>query len=155
MAVRWLDQEEMRAWRGLIDVFGAIRHDLDTELQERHGLTEGDYGVFVTLSEAHDHAMRMCDLAGHLHLSPSGLTRRLDGLVRAGLVARVPAPDDRRVILAQLTPAGWASLRAAAPDHVDAVRRHVLDHLSRTQIRQLGSALEALGRGRARSAASS
>ena len=48
----------------------------------RFGLTMGDYEVLVRLSEADDHRMRMCDLAGQLRLSPSGLTRRLDGLVQ-------------------------------------------------------------------------
>ena len=51
----------------------------------------GDYQVLVYLSEADDHAMRMCDLAARLQLSPSGLTRRLDGLVRGGLVERRPS----------------------------------------------------------------
>ena len=55
-----------------------------------HGLTLGDYQVLVYLSEADDHAMRMCDLAARLQLSPSGLTRRLDGLVR-GRAGRAPA----------------------------------------------------------------
>jgi DNA-binding MarR family transcriptional regulator len=151
MAVRWLDDEEMRAWRGMVEVLSAVRHDLDLDLQERHGISEGDYGVLVTLSEQPDRAMRMCELAARMRLSPSGLTRRLDGLVRAGFVARAAAPDDRRVILAQLTDAGWARLQAAAPDHVESVRRRVLDHLTRAQIRNLGAALAAIDRGRAES----
>lgn len=149
VAVRWLDDDEMRAWRGLVDVVNDVRVSLDADLMEQHDLAEGDYGVLVTLSEAPDRVMRMCDLANTMHLSPSGLTRRLDGLVRAGLVDRVPAPDDRRVSLALLTPAGYARLRRAAPDHVESVRRHVLDHLTRTQIKQLGAALDAIRRGRA------
>jgi DNA-binding MarR family transcriptional regulator len=91
----------------------------------------------------------MCDLAVRLHLSPSGLTRRLDGLVREGLVAREPSAQDRRVTLAVLTDAGFSTLEAAAPVHVDGVRRHLIDNLSRTQIRQLGAAFEAVRRRRA------
>jgi DNA-binding MarR family transcriptional regulator len=92
----------------------------------------------------------MCDLAEQLHLSPSGLTRRLDGLVRLGLVAREPSAADRRVTLAVLTDAGVAALDAAAPTHVDGVRRHFLRHLSRTQVRLLGNAFDTLRRGRSR-----
>ncbi len=103
---------------------------LETESVERHGLAGGDYAVLVTLSEAPDERLRMCDLAVALHLSPSGITRRLDGMVKQGLVAREPSTEDRRVMLAVLTPAGRAALEAAAPDHVDAVRRHFLDHLT-------------------------
>ena len=52
-------------------------------------------------------------------------------------------------MLAVLTPTGRAKLDAAAPDHVDAVRRHFLDHLSRTQIRNLAAAFAAVARGAA------
>ena len=139
----------MRAWRGLIEVLSGVRAALEAELLEQHGIGEGDYGVLVQLSEAPDQAMRMCDLAGRMHLSPSGLTRRLDGLVRDGLVARTAAADDRRVTLAVLTAKGRRTLEAAAPDHVASVRRHFLDHLTPTQVRHVGAAMEAVRAGAA------
>jgi DNA-binding MarR family transcriptional regulator len=145
---RWLDDEEMRAWQGLVEATTAISADLDADLSAAFGLNQGDYGVLVGLSEAPDHRMRMCDLACRLRLSPSGLTRRLDGLVRDGLVCRAPAPDDRRVSFAVLTAKGWSTLKAAAPIHVEGVRRHFLEHLTRTQIQQLGSTFAALGKRR-------
>src|SRR5437879_12969719 len=119
----WLDDDEMRAWRGLVEVNAAVRAALEAELMSEHGMTEGDYGVLVHLSEAAERRMRMCDLAWKLHLSPSGLTRRLDGLVKLGYVAREPAADDRRVTLAALTEAGRSALEAAAPLHVAGVGR--------------------------------
>jgi DNA-binding MarR family transcriptional regulator len=147
---RWLDETEMAAWRGLIDVHADVFAELEGDLVEAHGITAGDYAVLVTLSEAADTRLRMCDLAADLHLSPSGLTRRLDGLVTAGLVAREPSSEDRRVILAVLTPAGHARLEAAAPDHVAGVRRAFLDHLDADQVAQLAAALAAVLEGRAR-----
>jgi DNA-binding MarR family transcriptional regulator len=146
--VDWLDDEEMRAWRGLIEVSGDVHASLESELMAGFGFREGDYAVLVNLSEAPDRRLRMCDLAERLHLSPSGLTRRLDGLVRAGLVAREPSATDRRVTLAALTDAGHGALEAAAPVHVDGVRRHFLEHLTRAQLRQLGNIFDALARGR-------
>ncbi len=139
---RWLDEEEMRAWRALVDVMAAVNAGTEADLMAEHGLTIGDYGVLAQLSEAPERCMRMCDLAARMHLSPSGLTRRLDGLVRHGLVDRVPSPDDRRVMLAHLTDHGMDVLVKAAPDHVESVRRHLFDHLTRTQVRQLADALE-------------
>ena len=141
---KWLDEDEMRAWRSLISVFTAVENSLETDLIERHGLTLGDYSVLVALSEHADHRRRMCDLAGVLHLSPSGLTRRIDGLVKQGLVAREPLPDDRRVALAAITPKGLNKLAAAAPDHVNGVRTELLNYMSRTQIRLLGHALSSV-----------
>src|SRR4051812_32606524 len=93
----WLDEDEMQAWRGLVEVFSDVRASLEADLTEQFGLTDGDYGVLVVLSESPDRRLRMCDLARRLHLTPGGLTRRLDGLVRKGFVAREPSTDDRRV----------------------------------------------------------
>lgn len=127
--VRWLDADEMTAWRAYIETVGDLTAALERDLAVT-GLNLGDYQVLVYLSESEDRSMRMCDLASALQLSPSGLTRRLDGLVRAGLVARAGSPQDRRVMLAVLTEAGWEALRAAAPLHVESVRRRIFDHLS-------------------------
>ncbi len=143
MATKWLTAREMTAWRTYIETFGdliaAIEHDL-----AEHDLTLGDYQVFVYLSEAPDHSMRMCDLADLLQLSPSGLTRRLDGLVKVGFVTREASTDDRRVMLATLTPSGFAALEAAAPDHVASVRHHIFDHLDDEQVDAMASIFQSI-----------
>lgn len=142
--VDWLDADEMAAWRSFVDASAAVMAAVDADLQSFAGITTGDYGVLVSLSEAESERLRMCDLAAVLHLSPSGLTRRLDGLVRSGFVERVPSAEDRRVMLAVLTPSGRALLDRAAPDHVESVRRHFIGHLTRTQLRDLAAALRAV-----------
>lgn len=141
---RWLDEVEMRAWRSFIETFADVFNLLDADLQQGKGLSVGDYQVLVYLSEAPEHRMRMSDLAAELHLSPSGLTRRLDGLVRAGLVGRQPSVEDRRVLLAVLTDAGLERITDAAPHHVASVRRRLLDALTREQTAQLGDILAAV-----------
>jgi DNA-binding MarR family transcriptional regulator len=133
----------MRAWRTYIETVGDLGTALEHDLAP-HGLTMGDYQVLVFLSEADDRRMRMCDLSTKLQLSPSGLTRRLDGLVRAGLVQRQPSVTDRRVMLAVLTDAGMKRLEAAAPDHVASVRRHVIDRLDRDQIAAMAEIFTAI-----------
>ncbi len=150
-ATEWLDADEMRAWRNFVETVSSVFADLDGELMAVHGLTSGDYEVFVFLSESPGHSMRMCDLADKLRLSPSGLTRRLDGLVKADYIAREASPCDRRVTLARLTEAGMAKLKAAAPDHVTSVRRHLLSHLTRDELIGLGNAFVAIKAGRASS----
>lgn len=140
----WLDEEEMAAWRGLVDVSTSVMAALEADLMSLHGISAGEYGVLARLSELPDAQMRMCDLASSLHLSPSGATRRLDGLVRRGFVSRVPSADDRRVMLAALTPAGRAFLERIAPVHLEGVRQHFIGRLSRTQIRNLGAAFRAI-----------
>jgi DNA-binding MarR family transcriptional regulator len=144
----WLDDDEMAAWRGMVEVRAQIDTELEADLMGKHGITLGEYAVLGVLSEVPEERLRMCDLAARLHLSPSGLTRRLDRLVGQGLVARRPSDEDRRATLAVLTPAGRSRLEAAAPDHVRGVRRAFLDHLSRTDITALAAAFEAVRRAR-------
>lgn len=138
-ATRWLNDVEMHAWRNYIDSVNALQHALEADVAP-FGLTMGDYEVLVRLSERPERRQRMCDLAAELRLSPSGLTRRLDGLVRSGLVGREPSHDDRRVMLAVLTDQGYELLVQAAPSHVEGVRRHFLDHMTRDEVSALASA---------------
>ena len=139
--VFWLDDLEMQAWRSLLSAHSRLMARLDAELQASQGMSVSDYGVLVQLSEADEGRMRMSELAERLLLSPSGLTRRLDGLVRAGLVDRARCPTDRRGAFAVLTAAGRIRLQEAAPDHVDQVRRHFVDRLTRAQLEALVDAL--------------
>lgn len=140
----WLDELEEHAWRGLLDCHTRLVDRLDADLQASQGLALADYEVLVILSEAPDHRIRMRELAGRLNLSPSGATRRVDGLVAAGLAERVPCVDDRRGSYATLTDAGERRLRSAAPDHVRHVRRHFLDHVDRQQLAMLAAAFDAV-----------
>jgi len=129
------------AWRNFITTLPDLMAAFEADLAP-HGISFGDYEVLAILSEADDSRKRMCDLADSLRLSPSGLTRRLDGLVRLGLVERSPSETDRRVMYARLTTAGRAKVERAAPDHVASVRRHFLEPLGTSGLQQLGRLFE-------------
>jgi DNA-binding MarR family transcriptional regulator len=135
----------MAAWRSYIttdnDLVRAIERDLDP-----FGLGFGDYQLLVVLSESPDRRMKMCDLAGMLRLSRGGLTRRMAGVLAAGLVERVPDEQDGRAAWARLTPDGMALLRRAAPVHVRSVRTRMIDLLTPGEIRALGSAFAKVAR---------
>lgn len=136
---RWLNRREMGAWRNFIETYADLIAALEADLAPT-GLTLGDYQVLVYLTEAPHEMMRMCDLAAALQLSPSGLTRRLDGLVRAGWVERRGSEADRRVMLAMLTPAGREKLAEAAPVHLASVRGRMIDRLDATELTAIASA---------------
>ncbi len=137
--VNWLSDDEMAAWRAFIETHADLITAIETDLTPS-GLTLGDYQVLVYLTEADDQRMRMCDLAEMLQLSPSGLTRRLDGLVAAGWVERRNSDADRRVMLAALTDAGRDRLAEAAPGHVDSVRARMIDVLDADDHRAIARA---------------
>ncbi len=135
--VQPLTPRELAAWRSYVETTADLSSALEADLNET-GLTLGDYQVLVFLSEADDRAMRMCDLAANLQLSPSGLTRRLDGLVRNGFVDRLPSSVDRRVMLAVITEAGAAKLAGAYPVHLASVRTHIIDRLEPADVDSFG-----------------
>jgi len=136
---RWLNDAEMKAWRGFVttspDLMNAIERDLAV-----FGLDAGDYQLLAMLSEAPDHRLKMCDLADTLRLSRSGLTRRMDGVVKAKYVERIQDKDDRRVSFAHLTAKGYEFLKKVAPLHLNDVRSRMIDLLNDSEIKALGSA---------------
>jgi len=85
----------------------------------------------------------MCELASAVLLSPSGLSRRVDRLERAGLVQRERATDDGRNIQAGLTPAGDRLLRALQDTHLTGVKKRFVDRFSPDELDTLH---ELLGR---------
>ncbi len=151
----WLDAETQAVWRRLLFVHAALIEALDQDLHSAHGFGLGDYEVLVHLSEAPEQCLRMTELAARVSLSPSGLTRRVDGLVRRGLVRRLPCESDGRGSYASLTEAGLQQLREAAPTHVAGVRRYLLDPLGTSGVAAVGRGLvpieHALNERRARS----
>lgn len=69
------------------------------------------------------------------------IVRRLED---RGLVDRFPCPEDGRATNARLTDAGWDVVVAAAPGHVNTVRRNILDPLTRERVTQLRDIANAL-----------
>ena len=134
---RWLDDTEMRAWRGLLTTNRLLFEQLGRELQEDAGLSAADYEVLVQLSEAPGRRLRMTELAFFSLSSKSRLSHQIARLESAGWVRREACASDRRGAFAVLTDNGFAVLAAAAPGHVEAVRRHLFDQLSYDDIRNL------------------
>ena len=143
MGTPWLTAREQQAWRSFISTIPELTAAFEADLAP-HGLTMGDYQVLVYLTEAEGNRLRMCDLAEALKLSPSGLTRRLDGMVRNGWVDRTSCSGDRRVMYALLTTAGRKKIEAAAPDHVASVRRHFIEPLGASGVRSVGECFAAV-----------
>src|SRR5687767_12805180 len=99
----------------LVGAHAALTRELSAELQAQHGLTLNEYEVLLLLSQAEEQSMRRIDLANEVRLSPSGVTRMLDRLERAGLVGKGTCSTDARVTYAVLTEAGAAKLEECAP----------------------------------------
>jgi DNA-binding MarR family transcriptional regulator len=139
-----LGPEEMRAWQALLHAHRGVNRKLDSELRRDHGISLADYDVLLRLANAPDGRLRMTELATRVLVSPSTLTRRVDGLVRDGLVERRRLEGDSRVMLALMTKAGRGLLRRAAVTHLKGIRQHFSGRLSGKQLKAVASALEVI-----------
>jgi DNA-binding MarR family transcriptional regulator len=96
----------------------AVTRELSARLEAQHGLTLSDYDVLVQLYFAEDHRLRRIDLARQVLLTASGITRLLDGLERAGWVAKHRCESDARVAYAVLTKPGLEKFEQARDTHL-------------------------------------
>ena len=138
----WLEPEQQRSWRALVDGAGRLVAHLDRHLRDSHGLSLAEYEVLVRLTELSDHEVHMSELAEGVSHSRARVSQTVDRLARAGLVTRHPCPQDRRGVHAALTPRGVDALAAAAEDHVREVRRLVIDVLSPGELTTVGTAMD-------------
>lgn len=135
---RWLDDDEQRAWRSWVNASLLLPDRLSRDLAEKHGLTMADYEILVQLSEHPERRIRMSELAERTLSSRSRLSHQIDRMVDAGLVTREACTDDRRGSFAVLTDKGWDTIVGAAPDHVAAVREHLVDLLGPERFAEFG-----------------
>lgn len=113
-----LSQPALAAWMRFLRAHAAVTRELSARLESQHGLTLSDYDVLVQLYYAPGQRLRRIDIARLVLLSPSGITRLLDGLERAGWVEKVRCASDARVVYAALTPDGVQKCEDARETHV-------------------------------------
>ncbi|MGB6455829.1 MAG: MarR family transcriptional regulator [Streptosporangiaceae bacterium] len=142
--VRWLTADEQRTWRAVLAGVHTLLSTVEGELQRDSGIAHGYYEILVRLSEAPDRVMRMSQLAEASTSSKSRLSHAVARLEERGWVERQDCETDRRGQFARLTDAGFAALAAAAPSHVEQVRRSLFDCLSPEQAGQLHAIMTAI-----------
>jgi DNA-binding MarR family transcriptional regulator len=118
-----------RAWQMFFEAHAAVCADVEAELQRSHGLSLRWYDVLLHLYAAPERQLSMRDLGDAVVISKSGLTGVVDRMGGAGLVERVPDPDDRRVTLVALTGLGTERYERARADHRAAVAERFLDRV--------------------------
>lgn len=143
---RWLDSEEQRTWRAFLEATQLVFDRIDRELQQQSSIPHAYYEILVRLSEQPGRSMRMSELADRSLSSRSRLSHAVARLEEAGWVRRESCPSDKRGWLAVLTDEGYAALAAAAPGHVETVRRLIFDQLTPAQVGQLRRISEAVKR---------
>lgn len=144
MEARWLTDDELSAWVRLVAVVELLPGALDSQLRRDSNLSHFEYLVLAMLSEAHDRTLRMTFLAQRTNSTLPRLSHVVRRLEDRDLVERFPCPEDGRATNARLTAHGWEVIVAAAPSHVENVRRNVIDALTPEQTTQLRAIADAL-----------
>jgi DNA-binding MarR family transcriptional regulator len=143
-APRPLSAEEEAVARALGRLIVVLPRALDADLERDQRITLSEYTALRHLFEAPDRRMRMSELATACDMSLSGMTRLAGRLESLGHLTRVRCERDARGLEAVLTDAGLDRLRAAWPDHLASVRRHIFDHLAELDMCRLARALNAI-----------
>jgi len=134
-----LDAREQAAWRAYLDMNALLTARLNREMQEASGISIADFSVLVPLSEHPEGRMRVLELARALGWEKSRLSHQLTRMAQRGLIERSNCNEDRRGAFVLLTDAGRRTVEAAAPRHVDSVRRYLFDELTAEQVDALGA----------------
>ncbi len=134
---RWLSDREQLVWRTFLTACQTVFGTVESQLLRDSDIPHGYYEVLVRLSEAPGRALRMTQLAEASTSSKSRLSHAVARLEERGWVRRMDCRTDRRGQIAQLTDEGYAALAAAAPGHVEQVRRSLIDRLTPEQAEQL------------------
>lgn len=131
------------SWLRFLRAHTALTRELSNRLEAAHGVSLRDFDVLVQLYLAPEHRLRRIDLARTVILSPSGITRLLEGLERQGWVAKHQCESDARVTWAVLTEAGVTKVEQCRPDHLADVEELFGSRFSPEEQEQLS---ELLGR---------
>lgn len=135
---RWLDEPELRAWRSLQFMQMRLEGALTRQLASDSNLSYPDYLVLVALTDQPEGRMRLFELAESLGWEKSRLSHQVARMTARDLVSKEKCDSDRRGAFVVVTVNGRREIDAAAPGHVDAVRRMFIDRLSSDQLAMIG-----------------
>lgn len=115
-------------WLRLIQVVAHVEADLAKVLQAQHGLGLSEYRALEALARSQNSELRMQELATHVGLNQSSVSRMVERLERAGFTVRDLCPDDKRGVYTVLTKDGRARLENAQPDYEKALEAALKTH---------------------------
>lgn len=136
-----LDDPRIEAFGMLIETHNEVVNAVSDRVAGKQSVPVPWLSVLIRLARSPEQRLRMTQLAREMTMSTSGLTRLVDRIERAGHVRREPCPEDRRGLLAVLTPEGLEVVTDTAEPHLDVLERHLAAPLSTDELAQLTSLL--------------
>ncbi len=136
-----MDDERIKLMGLFVRTHRRLTDTLGRELEQSVGIPLVFFDVLIHVGGAPEGRLTMSRLSTDVALTTGGVTRLVDRMVEAGLVARQNCPNDRRSVHVVLTPRGQDVLGRAVEAHIEGIQRHVVDHLDDSDRRALETAL--------------
>jgi DNA-binding MarR family transcriptional regulator len=113
------------SWMRLIQIVAGVEAELTKILQSKFAIGLSEFRALQVLAKSPKFELRMQDLANHLGLNQSSVSRMVERLERNGLTIRDLCPDDRRGVYTVITDKGREHLKNAEPDYEKALREAI------------------------------
>lgn len=139
-----IDDERLRLMGLLIGAHRRLSFLLGQELEQAVGIPLVWFDVLIHVGGAPEGRLTMSKLSADVALTTGGVTRLVDRMVHAGLVARQNCPSDRRSVHVVLTADGHSTLQQAIVKHMEGIDRHVMSPLDESDRDALRVALSKL-----------
>lgn len=139
-----MDDERIQLMGLIVRTHRSLTDTLGRELEQTVGIPLVFFDVLIHVGAAPDGQLTMSRLSNEVALTTGGVTRLVDRMVEAGLVARQNCPSDRRSVHVVLTPEGRDTLERAVVAHVDGIDRHLMAHLEASERASLEAVLKKL-----------
>ena len=142
MTARRSTADPTRLWESLHRAHSVLTAAVEKDLVPEAGIPLAWYEVLSHLMQADNGLMRFQELAKVAGISDSGASRRLEQMMKAGLIDRQSCPTDRRGVYAHITDAGSVAYKRAHAVFVRSLKKNLAEHLSAGEADSLRLALE-------------
>lgn len=120
--------EKSQSWLKLTQIVASIESKLGKVLQAKHGMGLSEYRALEILARSPKSEMRMQELAAHLGLNQSSVSRMVERLERDESTVRDLCPNDKRGVYTVLTDKGDARLKKAQTDYEGALESALTEY---------------------------
>jgi DNA-binding MarR family transcriptional regulator len=134
----------VEVWEGLARVHSSMSAALEKDMIPGAGIALGWYQVLTHLDRAPNNMLRFQELARLAGITDSGASRRIEQMIKAGLIDRHSCPADRRGVYAHLTAKGKTAHEKAHAVFVRSLESNLGSHLGPDEAEAMNAALSRL-----------
>jgi DNA-binding MarR family transcriptional regulator len=142
---RLTSTKAVQLWEGIARAHSAMTAAIEKEMLPKAGVPLGWYEVLAHLRRAPNAMLRFQDLARIEGITDSGASRRLNQMIKAGLIDRLSCPTDRRGVYAHLTDKGTAAFEKAHAVFLRSLDRNLGTLLEPGEAEAVSAALQRIG----------